>query len=154
MIRVIAQDIMVQSVYKVKESDTVRSVVERFIEKRISGVPVVNDRNELVAYVSDGDIMRYIGKHKDMVVGSIFYFTVLKGDDIAFEERVRNILDLNVMAIATRKVVSVNWDTEVEEIAAILGNRRYKKVPVVKNGVLVGVISRGDIIRRVFEKFL
>ncbi|WP_420872006.1 CBS domain-containing protein [Cohnella rhizosphaerae] len=64
----LAQDIMIKQVYKVKESDTVRRVIERFIEHGISGLPVVNDRNEIVGYVSDGDVMRYIGKHEDRYV--------------------------------------------------------------------------------------
>lgn len=55
-----AHDIMISHVYKVKEKDNVRSVVEKFTEYRISGLPVVNDRNEIIAYISDGDIMRYI----------------------------------------------------------------------------------------------
>ena len=54
-----ANEIMISHVYKVKESDSVRSVIEKFSAYRISGLPVVNDRNEIVAYVSDGDAMRY-----------------------------------------------------------------------------------------------
>lgn len=62
-----AYEIMNQQVYKVKENDTVRSVIEKFISHRISGLPIVNDRNEIIAYMSDGDILRYIGKHEDII---------------------------------------------------------------------------------------
>jgi CBS domain-containing protein len=148
-----AYELMNTPAYKVKESDTVRSVIQKFIEHRISGMPVVNDRNEVVAYISDGDIMRFIGKHKDMVVGSIFYIAVIKGDNDEFDERVRRVLDLNVMEIATQKVITVPWDEEAENIASILGKKQIKKVPVIKNGVLAGVISRGDVIREIFKSF-
>ena len=63
-----AHEIMIKEVYKVKESDTVRAVIEKFVEHRISGLPVVNDRNEIIGYVSDGDIMRYIGKRNGVLV--------------------------------------------------------------------------------------
>lgn len=149
-----AHEIMIKHVYKVKETDTVRSVIERFMEYRISGLPIVNESNEIVSYISDGDIMRYIGKHRDVVVDSIYYVAVFKGDHEDFEQRVRRLLDLNVMEIGKKKVYTVPWDEEIENIAAILGKKQIKKLPVERNGVLVGIISRGDVIRHSFKSFL
>lgn len=145
---------MVRQVYKVKEGDSVRDVIEKFIKHRISGLPVVNDRNEVVAYLSDGDIMRYIGKHEDQVFGTYFYTAVIKGDKEEFHERVRSLLPLNVMKIAQKKVIAVDCDEDIEQIAAILGKKRIKKLPVLKQGVLVGIISRGDVIRHSFQSIL
>ncbi|MGE8080058.1 CBS domain-containing protein [Peribacillus loiseleuriae] len=149
-----AHEILIQEVYKVKENDTVRSVIDTFIKHRISGLPVVNDRNEIVAYISDGDIMRYIGKHEDRMINVFFYINVIKGDDEKFEERVERLLNLNVMAIAKRKVIKVSWNEEIENIAAILGKKQIKKLLVERNGVLVGIISRGDVIRHSFKALL
>ncbi|MFD2446897.1 CBS domain-containing protein [Bacillus sp. CGMCC 1.16607] len=149
-----AHEFMNTQVYKVKEQDTVRSVIEKFIEYRISGLPVVNDRNEIIAYISDGDILRYIGKHKDLVIDSFYYMSVISGDFEEFDDRAKRILDLNVLTIATKKVITVPSNEEVENIAAILGNKRIKKLPVARNGVLVGIISRGDVIRHTFKSIL
>ncbi|MBS4220531.1 CBS domain-containing protein [Bacillus sp. FJAT-49711] len=149
-----AFEIMIKQVYKVKENGTVRSVIEKFIEHRISGLPVVNDRNEIVAYISDGDIMRYIGKHEDRIISFFFYITVIKGDDVEFEERVQTLLNMNVLELAKRKVITVSWNEEVENIAAMLGKKQIKKLPVERNGVLVGIISRGDVIRHSFNAIL
>lgn len=149
-----AHEMMITQVFKVKENDTVRSVIEKFIENRISGLPVVNDKNQIVAYVSDGDIMRYIGKHEDRVIDSLYYAFVIKGDDEEFEERKRRILNLNVLEISKKKVIKVNWDEEIENIAALLGKKQIKKLPVERNGVLVGIISRGDVIRHSFKSLL
>lgn len=150
----LAHEMMITDVFKVKENDTVRAVIEKFIDYRISGLPVVNDRNQIVAYVSDGDIMRFIGKHEDWVVDSFFYAFVIKGDDEEFEERKRRILNLNVLEIAKKKVAKVAWDEDIENIAAILGKKQIKKLPVERNGVLVGIISRGDVIRHSFKSLL
>ncbi|MBI0576937.1 CBS domain-containing protein [Neobacillus cucumis] len=149
-----AHEIMISQVQKVKVTDTVRSVIEKFIENGISGLPVVNDRNEIVGYVSDGDILRFIGKHEDRIVDSFYYAFVIKGDNDEFEEREQRILSLNVMEIAKKKVYKVSWDEELENIAAILGKKQIKKVPVERNGVLVGIISRGDVIRNSFKGLL
>ncbi|SDO23312.1 CBS domain-containing protein [Paenibacillus sp. yr247] len=146
-----AQDIMIKQIYKVRESDTVKSVVQKLIDHRIGGMPVVNDRNEIVAYVSDGDIMRYIGKHEDLVIDSLYYSIVLKGDNDEFEERMQKLLNLSVLEIAKRKVITVSWDEDIEVIAAILGKKQIKKLPVERNGVLAGIISRGDVIRHSFK---
>ncbi|HEO8418087.1 MAG: CBS domain-containing protein [Niallia sp.] len=149
-----AHDIMVSQVYKVKESDTVRSVIEKFIDYKISGLPIVNDRNEIVGFISDGDVLRYIGKHDDHIIDSIYYAVVIKGDDEDFDQRLQSLLHLNVMKIAKKKVVKVAWDEKIEIIAALLGKKQIKKVPVEKNGVLVGIISRGDVIRNSFKELI
>ncbi|MGG1516098.1 CBS domain-containing protein [Paenibacillus oryzisoli] len=149
-----AHEIMVRQVYKVKTEDPVRVVIEKFIKYRISGLPVVNDRNEVVAYLSAGDIMRYIGKHEDHILYSYFYTAVVKGDNEEFEDRVRGVLPLNIMQIAHKKVITVDVNEEIENIAAILGKKQIKRLPVVKQGVLAGIISRGDVIRHAFQAIL
>ncbi|WP_019912487.1 CBS domain-containing protein [Paenibacillus sp. HW567] len=149
-----AHEFMIRQVYKVKEDDTVQTFIEKCIQYRISGMPVVNDRNEIVAYLSDGDIMRYIGRHEDIIVDSFFQINVFIGDNDEFEERTRRLLNLNVMAIAKKKVITVSWDEDIEKIATILGKKQIKKVPVERNRVLVGIISRGDVIRHTFKTLL
>jgi len=149
-----AYEIMNQYVYKVKENETVRSVIEKFIEYRISGLPIVNDRNEIIAYMSDGDIMRFIGKHGDRIFGTFYYNFIIQGDDEEFGERAQRLLDMNVLELAKRKVVKVSWNEEIENIAAILGKKQIKKLPVERNGVLVGIISRGDVIRHSFKAII
>lgn len=79
---------------------------------------------------------------------------MFKGDDEEFEERVKKILGLNVLNVARRRVVKVAWNEEIENIAAVLGKKHIKKLPVERNGVLIGIISRGDVIRHAFKTSL
>jgi len=154
MSRVKAEDMMIRDVYKVDEHATVKDVIELFMIHRISGLPVVGGQGEILAYISDGDIMRFIGKHQDIIIDSILTVGVIAGDDKNFDERVQNVLGLNVLAIAQRKIIIVNAGCAAEEVAAILGKKRIKKLPVEKDGKLVGIISRGDVIRHAFKRFL
>lgn len=149
-----AHEIMKSNVLTVQENETVRSVIEKFLENGISGLPVINQKNEIVAYISDGDIMRFIGKHKDIIVSSFFFVDVIRGDDEEFEERVKRMMKLNVMEIAQKKVVTVQYDESAENIASILGNKHIKKLPVERDGVLAGIISRGDVVRNAFQALL
>lgn len=149
----IASDIMVKRVMKVLEEDNVRDVLDKFVSNRISGLPVVNHRNEIVGFISDGDIMQRIGKQSPVVFES-FLFSAVYTDQEDIGIKFRKLVDLNVMKVATQHVVTVEADAEIGEIAAILGKKRIKKVPVVRDGVLVGIISRGDIIRAVTRHYL
>lgn len=149
-----AHEIMINQVYTANENDLVMSVIKKFIKYRISGVPIINDKNQIVAYVSDGDIMRYIGKHENLVVDFLYYVSAAKGDDDEFEDRLQKILNLNIMDIAQRKVIKVNINEDIENVASILAKKSIKKLPVEHNGILVGIISRGDVIRSCFKSIL
>ncbi len=69
-------------------------------------------------------------------------------DNENFMERITELIDMNVMRIATQNVVSVESGTELDKACSLLSEKRIKKVPVVdKDGILIGSISRSDIIR-------
>lgn len=72
----------------------------------------------------------------------------------SFEEKIKDLNDLNVMEIATKRVITVQFNEDIDQIAKILGNKKIKKVPVVKDKKLVGIISRGDIVRFIVKNFL
>ncbi|WP_071392999.1 CBS domain-containing protein [Bacillus tuaregi] len=146
-----ALDIMNKQVIKVKKEHSVGLAIEKIMEYGLSGLPIVNDKNEIVAYISDGDILRYIGRQKDIVFGTLFFPQIMKGDTDNLEARAKQLLDLNVMEIAQKKVYKISAEVEVGDIAAFLAEKNIHRIPVVKNGVLVGTISRADIIRNAFK---
>lgn len=148
-----ARDIMIKDVLKVKENSSVKDVLEIFSFYKISGLPVVNDRNETIGFISDGDIMRWIGKREPIFI-NLFIVNAVFLDYESLEEKFHRLVVENVMNVAKKKVIAVEEDVDIENVATILGNKKIKKVPVVSNGVLRGIISRGDIIRFVTKEFL
>lgn len=64
-----------------------------------------------------------------------------------FDERFEEALAANVMEIATTSVVSVSENTSIDDICALLSNKRIKNVPVLFGKQVVGTVSRGDIVR-------
>ncbi|MBB6443970.1 CBS domain-containing protein [Bacillus benzoevorans] len=146
-----AHEIMNNQVVKVKEQDSVYLCIKKMLQYNISGLPVVNERNELKAFLSDGDIMRAVGKTNEIVLGTLLYADVFQIDPKGFEERAQEILTLNVMEIAQKKVYTVKLDEEVENITTAMAKQKIKQLPVERNGVLVGMISRGDVIRNTFK---
>lgn len=148
------EEMMIKDVYKVNEEATVKDVVRVFVDHGISGVPIVNDLGELCGFISDGDIMRHIGKHKEFVLDTLYNMSVTSVDNRDFSERVKEVLEYNVMRIAKKKVSSVSHNIEVEEVATMLGKKQIKKLPILDGKKLVGIVSRGDIVRTSFEEYL
>lgn len=149
-----ASDIMVDQVVKVLEADTIKCVLEKFVSRGIGGMPVVNHCNQIKGYISDGDIMRAVSSHNNVVVVSPF-FTSTWTDTQTMEEKCRDIADANVMDYARAKVITVNVDTPLNDVAALLGRKHLQKIVVEKNGgYLAGIISRGDMVRFFSRQYL
>lgn len=146
-------EIMEKDVYYSHIDDTIGHVLELFIEKKISGVPIVNNQKEVVGFISDGDIMKYIGKQKPKSIDAYSYMFLLY-DEKSFEQKIQDLINLNVMRLATTKVVAVKADKPIDEVATILGNKKIKKAPVIDQGKLVGVISRSEITRYIAASYL
>jgi CBS domain-containing protein len=150
-----ASDVMVTKVITVDENALVLEVLKHFITHRISGLPVVNQANEVVGFISDGDLLKNNGHHKPVTFDAIsIAYTGIWYDQDGIEDKIKELLQLNVLEIATHKVISVDNDTEIGDVAEILGQKKIKKVPVLQNGKLVGIISRGDLLRFVGSRFL
>lgn len=128
-----------------KTSDSMRSVIRLMATHDTSGIPVVDEAGALTGFVSDGDVVDYLGKHEIAVLDAtlnLYRFI----DDSDMRERLVNLLDLNVMKIATKRVVFIDEDTPLDVACRVLADRRIKKVPVVKDGGLVGTLSRRDLV--------
>lgn len=122
----IASDIMTRRVFTITPQASVQEVAQLLHQERISGVPVIDDRSgQLIGMVTEADIIRNIGRD-----------------------------DLLVAEIMSRQLITVDEDTSVSEIAALLAERKVKRVPVVQAGRLVGIISRADIVQAVAEGLL
>ncbi len=126
-------------------------VIRLMDANQTSGLPVVNAAGDLVGFVSDGDVASYLGKTEIALLDS----TLLNGyryiDDETEASRLRDLLALNVMAVATKRVISVDAATPVDEVCALFAAKRIKKVPVVRDGKLVGALSRRNIMRSLVE---
>lgn len=145
--------IMETDVYVAHEQDTIADVLQLLVDKKISGVPIINDARNIVGFISDGDIMKFIAKQDPRIIDLTSFITVWY-DTESFDQKLEDLLKINVMELATLKAVTVTTDEGIDDVARILGKKKIKKVPVEENGVLVGVISRSTIIRYIVNKHL
>ena len=127
-----------------------RDVIRLMSRTDSSGLPIVDEAGDLAGFISDGDVANYLGRHDISVIDTTLNFYRFV-DDSPLKGRLLTLLDLNVMDIATKKVVSVEADSAIDDACRVLAERRIKKVPVVRGGRLVGTLSRRDIMRSLAE---
>jgi len=147
------RDVMVRDVLVFKPSDPVHYVAWALREKRISGAPVV-EKNRVVGVVSERDIMRLIEGY-DIKINLLFPSPL---DVLELPLKIKHELDemsaliketaaTAVEEIMTKNVITISPNATVAEAAKLMGGKGINRLPVVgKNGRLLGIITRGDVI--------
>jgi CBS domain-containing protein len=139
-----AADVMVSNVISVGSQASVQEVAEVLLRNRISGVPVIGRQGELAGIVSEGDLMRRpeAGTERrhswwlDLLTSS----QGLASDYIKSHSR-------KVVDVMTRSVITATPDTPVREIATLLEKHGIKRVPIVADGKVVGIVSRANLLQ-------
>jgi CBS domain-containing protein len=144
-----AMDVMTTDVITVDPDTTVQALATLLAERGISGAPVVDASGHLVGVVSEGDLLHRaeIGAARRHRVRRRSWWL----DHYAAENAREYVKDhgRTVGDVMTRDVVAVNEDTELADVAALLEAKRIKRVPVIRDGKVVGIISRANIVRAV-----
>ena len=143
----LAKDIMTKNVAVVKADTTIDEVSRIFVDKNISGLPVVNQYDKLIGIVSEGDLV-----YKQKPVRAPMFINLFDGlipiDRNAFHDDMKRIAAYQVKDIMTSPAIYAYEDTPVSEIAEVIINKKINRVPIV-NEILevVGIVSRHDIVR-------
>ncbi len=139
-----AKDIMTTSVLTVEPETPIGDVAAMLMRRRISGAPVVDGDGKVVGIVSEGDLIRRAGAEAERHPS--WWLTLLS----APEDRALAYVKSHggtAGDVMTRDVVTVTETTSLEEIASTLSKHDIKRVPVLHDGKLAGVVSRADLMR-------
>jgi CBS domain-containing protein len=143
-----AMDIMTTPVITVTPDTTVQDLAKLLSEKGISGVPVVEQDDRLVGIVSEGDLLHRAetGTERRLQRRRSWWL-----DSVATEaEAARDYVKAHgrfVRDIMSRDVITVSDTTDLAEVAMVLETKLIKRVPVVRDGKVVGIISRANLVR-------
>jgi CBS domain-containing protein len=143
-----AMDVMTTNVITVEPNTSVQELATLLSERGISGVPVVDSDNRLVGVVTEGDLLhraetgteRRIQRRRSRWLDTFVSDQEAARDYVKAHGRV-------VREIMTRDVISVSDTTELADIATLLETKRIKRVPVLSDGKLVGIVSRANLVR-------
>jgi len=139
-----ASDVMVPNVITVSPDASVQEVAELLLRHRISAVPVVAD-GEVVGIVSEGDLINR-PETQTSHYRTPWWLDALASNETLAAEYVRSH-SRKVEDVMTRAVITATPDTTVAQIAALLEKNRIKRVPIVQNGKLVGIVSRANLLQ-------
>ena len=139
-----AGDVMTREVVTIGPDTPVLQIVQLLLSRGISGVPVIDEAGALLGVVSQGDLLRRVEIGTEKRRGGWRAFFI--GTATLAEEYVRSHGTI-ARDIMTRDVISVSRDASLADIADLREQKRIKRVPVLEDGKLVGIISRSNLLR-------
>lgn len=147
MTEITAKEIMESDVVTISEDASVQELAALLAKKKISGAPVVDDQKRVVGIVSEGDLVSQDADihfpHYIELLGNIIYLESVK----KYEERLEKAGASSVRDIMTSDVVTVQMDANLNEIATLITERQVNRLPVLDGDILVGIITRADVVR-------
>ena len=139
-----ARDIMSLKVVTVSPSTSVRDLAALMVEKHVSGLPVVSDDGKLVGIISEKDLLRRpeLDTEKHRRRWANFFSTT--------DQQAREFTKSHALRAAdvmTGTVIHVFEDTPLGEVVSLMEKHNVKRLPVLSDGKLVGIVSRADLLR-------
>jgi CBS domain-containing protein len=127
-------------------TETVDSVVIKMLTRRCGAIPVVENGDRLVGIVTLRDVMTPLYPN----YGDYIHDNVHSRDFLEMEQGYPDTLAKKVDEIMTRNPLAVTPDTPILKAASYMGLKNLRRIPVVEQGRLVGIVSIGDIHRGLF----
>ena len=132
------RDLMTHGATTILPNTKARDAVDVMVRKRLRALPVVGEKMEVLGIVTEWDIMRALLPHIPR-----------PGEDSTLDDASEQLAVRDVMS---RSVLCVSEDMGLEEAANIMINKRVEQCPVVREGVFTGMLTRSDIIRKLFAR--
>ncbi|TCL65241.1 CBS domain-containing protein [Rhizobium sp. BK251] len=139
------KDVMTAKVVTVSSDSSVRQAAEIMLAYHISGVPVIDGDGRLVGMISEGDLIRRTE------LGAV----VPSGSDeqpLSAAERANAYIKRTSWRVGdamTADLVAAEEDTPLTQVASLMEKRRVKRIPVLRDGQLVGIVSRADLLQAI-----
>ena len=141
-----AQDVMTKQVVTASAESTVLEIAELMLKHRISAIPIVESDNKIVGIVSEGDLVRR-AENDTAKLGS-WWLSLFTGN-AAQAEKFTKSHGKNAKDVMTKDVLVAQESASLREIANLLEKNRFKRLPIVRDGNLVGIVSRANLIQAI-----
>jgi len=142
----LVRDVMVAPVITVGPSATVQEVAKLFLEKRISAVPVLDDKGKLAGIVSEGDLLHRVEagteRHRSWWLRALIDSDTLAAEYVKSHGR-------KVSDVMTRNVITASPEMPLHEVASLMEKNAIRRLPILENGQVVGIVSRANLLQAV-----
>jgi CBS domain-containing membrane protein len=145
-LRVPVKDVMTNTVVFVKRDADLHEAARILSENRISGMPVVDDNNRVIGVISEADLLTLAGVRHEHVFKDILRHIL--GEPVSSGNGGNRVED--VMSFPP---ITSMPDDDIADVANILDEKRIKRLPVVNaEGILIGIVSRADIVKSISKR--
>ena len=127
---ILISQLLARNLVSINENKTTYNAIKLLAKNSIGALPVLNDNMELSGIISERDIIREISINLSV-----------------------NFKKSNIKSIMTSKVITINKNTKSETIMDIMSKNKIRHIPIVENKLLIGIVSIGDVVKRLLEKF-
>jgi CBS domain-containing protein len=138
------RELMTAPVVSVRPETPLKEVAELLVDRGISGLPVVSANGDVLGIVSEAD---FLLKESGAPAMSHRPLAALFGESKATRERLAKIAATTAGEAMSQPAVTIEADRTVADAAAIMAERRIKRLPVIEGGRLVGIVTRADLVR-------
>jgi CBS domain-containing protein len=140
-----AKDVMTREVKTVTPQATLREAAELLATQGISGAPVVDETGRVVGVISESDILDSKKRYKALPRMALWGLRPIPEDFL--REAYQEGLSLQVESLMSRNVITAEEETPLEELAHLMVSHRINRVPILREGKLVGIVTREDALR-------
>lgn len=147
-----AQDIMTTEVITISPGADITEAAKILLDKGVNGLPVVDDAGHLVGILCQSDLVRM---QKNLPIPSLF--TLLDGfvplsSSALLEAEVKRIAASKVSDAMSTKVVTIAADMTIDEIAALMVDKKFHTLPVTDKTRLLGIVGKKDVIKTLIPR--
>jgi CBS domain-containing protein len=138
-----ASDIMTPGVISVAPDETIDAAIDLMLSNHISGVPVIDDKGTLVGILTEGDLLRRpeLGTQRERS-GWRDAFGGVRGAAQTYAHS----YGVRVKDVMTRAPTVVAEDAPLDDIVRLMETRKIKRLPVMREGEVIGIVSRANVI--------
>ncbi|WP_350343428.1 CBS domain-containing protein [Proteinivorax tanatarense] len=140
-------EVMNKEVVSISKDASVEEATKLMIEKSVGGLPVVDGENKVVGMITEKDLLT---RHKEFVpppyVDILGAFVYLE-DPTRANERLKKSLSSSIEDVMSTPVFSVNPEDDVQLVLGFMVEQGFNRIPVEEEEKLVGIVSRGDILK-------
>ncbi len=148
-----AKDVMTKEVITVKPETTIEELARLLMKQQISGAPVVDDKGKIVGIVTENDLISKNSRLHIPTILRLFDAYIPLGTS-KMESDIKRMAASTVEDICTKEIITVDEEASVEYIATIMTEKRIHILPVVREGKLVGIVGKKDLIKGISAEAL
>ncbi|MFP4497199.1 MAG: CBS domain-containing protein [Vulcanimicrobiota bacterium] len=140
------KDILVRDITSVTSDDTMRNVARILANHRFSGIPVVDNDHRVIGFISESDVVRSEFPQMGRSPGLF-----LIRDFAGIVRKISKVGSQKVSDYMNQRPITIEEDDSIMDVVRLILERGVKVIPVVRDGVLVGVVGRAEICRELLE---